>query len=67
MFWLGYVLNMTCSQKKASPAADKEIASADVAAPAVKEVLRLQQDVDPKLLVGGKGPPARRRAPAKKV
>ncbi len=53
-------LNMICSQKQVSPAADKDIASAEVATPAVKEVDRLQQDVDPKLLVssGGKGPPA---------
>ncbi len=62
-------LNMICSQKQATPAADEEIASADVAAAAVKEVKRLQQDVDRKLLVssGGKGPPARQRPPAKKV
>jgi hypothetical protein len=39
-----------CLQKRASPAANKEIASAEVAARAVKEVDRLQHDEDPKLL-----------------
>ncbi len=60
---------MICSQKLASPDEDKEIASAEVAPPADKEVDRLQQDVDPKLLVltGGKGPPARRKTPATRI
>ncbi len=71
-----FCLKMICLQKlapeKESPDEDKENSSAEVAPPADKESDRLQQNVDPKLLVSSSGkpskdPPARRKVPAKKI